>query len=73
MPLTRYLFSRTSIMKAASYSPGGPENLSIAEVEMPEPGEAEVRIKVMATAINRADTLQVAHLSSSKHYIYCVA
>ncbi|XP_058073216.1 uncharacterized protein LOC131221927 [Magnolia sinica] len=39
-------------------SPGGPEVLQIQEVENPKIGDGEVLIKVEATALNRADTLQ---------------
>src|SRR6202161_273049 len=35
--------------------PGGPEVLEFIEVEAPEPGPREVRIKVKAIGINRAD------------------
>jgi putative PIG3 family NAD(P)H quinone oxidoreductase len=37
---------------------GGPEVLSIGEVDKPAPGPGEVRIRVAATALNRADLLQ---------------
>ncbi len=37
---------------------GGPEVLSVGEVEQPEPGPGEVLLEVRATAVNRADTLQ---------------
>ncbi len=37
---------------------GGPEVLSVGEVEQPEPGPGEVLVEVRATAVNRADTLQ---------------
>ena len=48
------------MMRAAQLTqPGGPENLYIGEVSTPVPGEGDVLIKVKATAINRADTLQV--------------
>ncbi|XP_059659541.1 uncharacterized protein LOC132306233 [Cornus florida] len=39
-------------------SPGGPEVLQLQEVEDPQIQEDEVLIKVEATALNRADTLQ---------------
>eukprot|EP00262_Sarcandra_glabra_P003016 TRINITY_DN13456_c0_g1_i1.p1 TRINITY_DN13456_c0_g1~~TRINITY_DN13456_c0_g1_i1.p1 ORF type:complete len:326 (+),score=60.86 TRINITY_DN13456_c0_g1_i1:106-1083(+) len=39
-------------------SPGGPEVLEIQEVEDPTIGDDEVLIKVEATALNRADTVQ---------------
>ena len=51
--------SGNKIMKAAQFEPGGPENLKIGEVPIPDLREREVLIKVYATAINRADTLQV--------------
>jgi NADPH:quinone reductase len=37
---------------------GGPEVLSLREVEEPEPSRLELRVKVHATALNRADLLQ---------------
>src|SRR3954453_21114160 len=38
--------------------PGGPEALVVADLPDPVPGPGEVVIKVSATAVNRADTLQ---------------
>lgn len=38
--------------------PGGPEVLTIAEVAEPTPGPGEVLVEVVATAVNKADTLQ---------------
>ena len=38
--------------------PGGPEVLTIGEVADPRPAAGEVVIEVVATAVNRADTLQ---------------
>ncbi len=38
--------------------PGGPEVLQWREVPTPEPGRGEVRVRVRATAVNRADLLQ---------------
>ncbi|MBF0276144.1 MAG: NAD(P)H-quinone oxidoreductase [SAR324 cluster bacterium] len=38
--------------------PGGPEQLYLGETPMPELNENEIRVKVHASAINRADTLQ---------------
>lgn len=37
---------------------GGPEVLRVSEVPDPEPGPDEIRIRVAATALNRADLLQ---------------
>ncbi|KAK3097504.1 hypothetical protein FSP39_010245 [Pinctada imbricata] len=48
----------TETMKAAQFSPGGPELLGIGTVPIPTLREKEILIKVYATAINRADTLQ---------------
>src|SRR5437868_6214693 len=38
--------------------PGGPEVLELREVPAPEPARGEVRVRVRATAVNRADLLQ---------------
>ena len=38
--------------------PGGPEVLTPIERPLPEPGPGEVRIRVAAAGVNRADTLQ---------------
>jgi NADPH2:quinone reductase len=38
--------------------PGGPEVLELRDVPMPEPSRGEVRVRVRATAVNRADILQ---------------
>ncbi|QIX25257.1 NAD(P)H-quinone oxidoreductase [Nocardioides sp. JQ2195] len=38
--------------------PGGPEALTVTDLPDPEPGPGEVLVKVAATAVNRADTLQ---------------
>ncbi len=38
--------------------PGGPEVLKLQEVDRPAPGHGEVRVRIHATAINRADVLQ---------------
>ena len=37
---------------------GGPEVLTLGEYETPTPSEQEVLVKIKATALNRADTLQ---------------
>lgn len=39
--------------------PGGPENLRIKSVPRPQPKVGEVLVKIQATALNRADLLQV--------------
>jgi len=38
--------------------PGGPEVLRVKQVAEPKPGPEEVRVRVRATAVNRADLLQ---------------
>jgi NADPH2:quinone reductase len=38
--------------------PGGPETLTLAERPLPEPGPGEIRVRVHASALNRADLLQ---------------
>jgi putative PIG3 family NAD(P)H quinone oxidoreductase len=46
-------------VKAIAISrPGGPEVLTVVERPLPEPARGEVRVRVRATAINRADLLQ---------------
>ena len=40
--------------------PGGPDVLELRDVEMPSPGPGEIRVRVAATAVNRADLLQRA-------------
>ena len=39
-------------------SPGGPEQLRIAERAVPRPGEGEILVKVAAAGVNRPDVLQ---------------
>jgi NADPH:quinone reductase len=38
--------------------PGGPEVLELREARVPEPRERQIRVRVQATALNRADLLQ---------------
>jgi len=38
--------------------PGGPEVLAVVDRPLPEPARGEVRVRVRATAVNRADLLQ---------------
>ncbi|MFC7490846.1 MULTISPECIES: NAD(P)H-quinone oxidoreductase [unclassified Knoellia] len=46
-------------MKAITISePGGPEALVLTDVDTPEPQAGEVRIKVAAAGVNRADVMQ---------------
>lgn len=46
-------------MKAIAFSTfGGPEVMQVAETTRPDPAEGQVRIKVMATSVNRADIIQ---------------
>lgn len=44
---------------------GGPEKLRIADRALPEPGPGEVRIRILASALNRAQLLYLAG-----HYAY---
>jgi len=39
-------------------SPGGPEVLELRDVALPEPCPGQVRVRIHATAVNRADLLQ---------------
>ena len=46
-------------MKAISLSEfGGPEVLILADLPTPEPGPEDLLVRVRASALNRADTLQ---------------
>ena len=46
-------------MKAITFAtPGGPEVLRLTDVPAPTPGPEELLVRVRATALNRADTLQ---------------
>ena len=46
-------------MRAISITkPGGPDTLVLVEKPTPEPARGEVRVRIRATAINRADLLQ---------------
>jgi NADPH:quinone reductase-like Zn-dependent oxidoreductase len=38
--------------------PGGPEVLDLSTVETPKPQRGEVLVRIMATALNRADSMQ---------------
>lgn len=38
--------------------PGGPEVLTLEQVPLPEPGKGEVRVRVAASGLNRADLIQ---------------
>jgi NADPH:quinone reductase-like Zn-dependent oxidoreductase len=40
---------------------GGPENLKLETVPLPEPGHGEVRVKVLAMSLNRSDLLWLAN------------
>jgi len=42
----------------AIQKPGGPEVLAVVDRPLPEPSRGEVRVRVRATAVNRADLLQ---------------
>ncbi len=51
--------SGADMMKAVVTSgDGGPEVMRLGEAPMPEVGEGEVLIRIAATAVNRADTMQ---------------
>ena len=49
----------SNVMKTAQFEPGGPEKLTTGSVPKPTLKEHQILIKVVASAINRADTLQV--------------
>jgi hypothetical protein len=47
-------------MKALlSVHPGGPETLRLTDLPFPEPGNGELRVRVLACAINYPDTLTI--------------
>src|SRR5438067_1236153 len=53
------LSRRKTRMKAVNITKaGGPEVLAIQDVPRPEPAAGEVLVRVMASALNRADVLQ---------------
>jgi len=45
---------------------GGPENLTLREVSLPEPGHGEVKLRVHAVALNRADVLYMRGVYAEK-------
>jgi putative PIG3 family NAD(P)H quinone oxidoreductase len=47
--------------------PGGPEVLELTDVPSPEPSRGEVRVRVRATAVNRADILQRMGMYPAPH------
>lgn len=54
-----FFFFSEKMLAAYFDCPGGPENLYVKKVMKPHPGEGEVLVKVAASALNRADLLQV--------------
>ena len=52
------LWHANSMRAVLVKAPGGPKELYIGEVAIPEVGPGEVRIKVAAAGVNRADLLQ---------------
>ena len=56
------LHTEKLMMRAAQFTAGGPELLTIGQVPEPELRERDVLVEVHATAINRADTLQVCEM-----------
>lgn len=48
--------TRTGLMKAVRFdSTGGPEVLHLSDIELPVPGQGQVRLRVAASAFNAAD------------------
>src|SRR5947207_1000890 len=59
--LTPYFVKGVCFMRAVVITrPGDPEMLEVQEVETPEPTGDQVRVRVRASGINRADLLQRA-------------
>src|SRR5215475_13392660 len=55
------VIERSASMRAAIITrPGGPDVLEIHDVETPEPAGEQVRVRVRASGVNRADLLQRA-------------
>ncbi len=50
------------MMRSAQFQVGGPEKITVGQMNIPSIKNDEVLIKVFASAINRADTLQVSRL-----------
>src|ERR1700691_4906620 len=47
-------------MKALlSTRPGGPQTLVVADVELPRPGPAEIRVRIAACGVSYPDTLMI--------------
>jgi D-arabinose 1-dehydrogenase-like Zn-dependent alcohol dehydrogenase len=57
-PISKALCQRPKMKAIVISSPGGPEVLQLQQVEDPELKDDEVLIKVQASALNRADTVQ---------------
>ena len=54
-------------MKAMlSHEPGGPETLKLTEMEAPEPGKKQVRIRIRAAGLNFPDTLIIKDMYQMK-------
>jgi len=54
-------------MKAMlSHEPGGPETLKLTEVDTPEPGAKQVRIRIRAAGLNFPDTLIIKDMYQMK-------
>ncbi len=58
-------------MKAVVYDRyGGPEMLRLSDIDMPEPGKGQIRLKVLACAVNLSDW---EHLTGSPLWVRTVA
>ncbi len=58
------------MMRSAQYEVGGPEKITVGQVNIPSIRNNEILIKVFASAINRADTLQVSSVMLTRMLIY---
>jgi NADPH2:quinone reductase len=52
------MFSRMEMRAIIIAGPGGPEVLRLGRVPRPDPGRSEIRVRVRAAGVNRADVLQ---------------
>jgi NADPH:quinone reductase len=56
--ITRETCEKPTVRAIAITKPGGPEVLAVVDRPVPEPSRGEVRVRIRATAVNRADLLQ---------------
>jgi NADPH:quinone reductase-like Zn-dependent oxidoreductase len=60
--LTRLAREREDMKAIRSHEVGGPESLTLDEIDVPTPGKGEVLVAVKACAINFPDSLIIRDL-----------